>query len=161
MTSYMIRGTKIGIDRPAGGREPLLMNLAPAHRVRGCRRRASLMARLMIVLFALIHGWGSYANAVSSSHDRAFRPGTGVAALEVHVSGHGHSHDVPKADDEGSERPTGHNAADHSHDKSGLPRDSGQASIALSGDWGLVCQAPPYPAPYFDFDRPPRRLSLH
>jgi len=119
------------------------------------------MARLVIVLFALIHGWGSYAKAVSSSHDRAFRSDPGVAALEVHVGGHGHSHEVRTADDGDSERHSGHDAADHSHDKSNLPRNGAQETIGATEDWSLDHQVPPYRAPFFAFDRPPKYRRSH
>ena len=110
----------------------------------------------MIVLLALVHGWGSYASVVSSSHDRAFWSGPGEAALEVFGSGHGHSHDDPEAEIGDPEREGGHNAADHSHDKPNLPRNGAQAAMAAADDWSPVDQAPLHPAPYFAFDRPPK-----
>lgn len=115
----------------------------------------------MIVLLALVHGWGSYANAASSSHDPAYWSGPGEAALEARGSGHGHSHDELVAEIGDPERQGGHNSADHSHDKPSLPRSGAQAAIVAAGDWSPVDQVPLHPAPCFAFDRPPKCFPLH
>lgn len=132
-----------------------------ASRARHLSLRAPVFARLLIVLFALIHGWGSYASVVSSSHDPVAWSEPGSALVEAHSATHGHNHDEPETDDGGSESPNGHNAADHSHDKPNLPRSGAQAAMASADDWRLVHQVPFYPAPYFAFDRPPKHLPLH
>ncbi len=132
------------------------------NQIRNFSRRASILARLLIVLVALLHGWGSYASAVSSSsHDPVAWSGHGGALAETLSTHHGHSHDDPGIDDGGPESPNGHDAADHGHDKSNLPRNGAQAAMSSTDDWSLVHRVSNYPAPYFAFDRPPKPLPLH
>lgn len=137
------------------------MPFATTSPIRHFSRRALILARLLIVLVALLHGWGSYASAVSSSHDPVAWSEHGSALAETLSPHHGHSHDDPGTGDGGPESPNGHDAADHTHDKSNLPRNGAQAAMAATDDWSLVHQVPLYPAPYFAFDRPPRPLPLH
>lgn len=141
--------------------EPRFVPTTSARRVLHPGRRASALARLLIVLFALMHGWGSFANVVSSSHDPAAWSEPGSALVEAHFLHHGHSHEDFGTDDGGSENLNGHNAADHSHDKPNLPRNGAQVAMAATDDWSLADPVPFHPAPYFAFDRPPKILPLH
>ncbi len=136
------------------------MSFAAVNRVRGCNRRAPLLARLLIVLVALFHGWGSYASVVSSSHDPIFRSHGGGAPLAALSSGHDHGHDESATEYGDSESSSGHDAADHSHDKPDLRRSDGCAVVTPADDWGVAHHVPPYPAPMFEFDRPPKSLPM-
>lgn len=137
------------------------MPFAITSQIRQFTRRSPILARLLFVFVALLHGWASYASVASASHDPVVWSEHGSALIEAQSPHHGHSHDDSGTDDGGPESPNGHNAADHSHDKPNLPRNGSQAVIASTGDWSLVHQVPLYPAPYFAFDRPPKHLPLH
>jgi hypothetical protein len=136
------------------------MNLAKATRNPG-RRRAPLLVRLVIVLVALTHGWGSCASAVSFSHDPAFWAERAGAAAESRSPDHDHGHGESPPDGEEPELQGGHDAADHSHDKPALGRNAAHFAASPTNDWNSACPAAPYPSPLFAFDRPPRHLSLH
>jgi hypothetical protein len=137
------------------------MPFSTASQGRHPSHRATVLARLLIVLFALIHGWGAYASVISSSHDPVAWSEPASALADANSPHHGHSHDDIGTDDGGSEGLNGHNAADHSHDKPNLPRSGAQAAIASADDWNPTGQVPLRPAPYFAFDRPPKPLPLH
>lgn len=123
--------------------------------------RMPLMARLMILLFELIHGWASYANIVSTSHDPATWSGHDDAPLlAAQSAGHEHSHDEPEVDDCKTGHQHGHHAADHSHDKPNLQGSNTPAVVKLQNSWGVTLQTLAYPAPCFSFERPPKSLSM-
>jgi hypothetical protein len=82
----------------------------------------------------LLHGFASYANAVSSSHTPALWH---------------HDHE---ADGGGS-----HDAADHSHDKTSLPHGEPHAAPPSDQDRTAGLHHRPYPLLSFSFERPPRQ----
>ncbi len=121
------------------------------------------MARLLVLMLALLHGWGGIANAASTSHDMAAWSGHDNATLLASQSGghdHDHNHDGPEVDGDNNGHQHGHHAADHSHDKPNLSGDKTLAVVKLQQCWRLSLAALAYPAPCFSFERPPKKLSM-
>lgn len=108
------------------------------------------MTRLLVLLLALFHGWGSFANAVSISHAGAFWSDAGNAAHAPHSPHHDH--------DAGSEG--GHDGADHSHDKMGLPPEDALAALSPGRHRSAARPEPFCPLFSFAFERPPKQLPL-
>jgi ABC-type nickel/cobalt efflux system permease component RcnA len=119
-----------------------------------------LLAKFLVVLVMLFHSWGAYANISSSSHDPANWSGH-HSTLEAGPEHHEHSHDDPDPQDHGAGHQHVHNAADHSHEKSSLPRNVAAASATLKEVWSTVLRVPIHPAPCFAFERPPKHLPIN
>ena len=118
-----------------------------------------LMARILIALVAVFHGWVSYAGIVSASHDPAVWSVHGQLPLlaEADDDEHGHPHDG--ADGQaGDGHQHGHNAADHSHDKPNVPRGNGHPVVSPTDVWLAAHPASAYASPHYPFERPPRTV---
>ncbi len=125
------------------------------------RQRNTLLAKFLVVLVMLFHSWGSYANISSSSHDPANWSGHNSTMLEAGPEHHEHNHDDPDSQDRSAGHQHVHNAADHSHDKSNLPRNAAVVSTPQKDVWGTALRVPIHPAPYFVFERPPKHLPIN
>lgn len=130
-------------------------------RFQSSRPHKALLAKFLVVLMMLFHSWGSYANISSSSHDPANWSGHNSALFETGTEDHEHSHDHPDSQDRSAGHQHVHNAADHSHDKSNLPRNVVLASVPPKDGWGTALPVPIHPAPYFVFERPPKHLPIN
>ncbi len=140
---------------------PPLRHMVFSPQFQAFRRRTPVIARLLVVLVALVYGWASYANIVSTSHDPATWLGHDDAPLLAAQSGgHDHDHDGSEPDDRSTGHQHGHHAADHSHDKPNLSGSETHAVLKLSDAWVTAPQVLAYPAPCYSFERPPRSLSM-
>ena len=123
--------------------------------------RMPFMARLLVLMLALLHVCSGIANMASTSHDMATWSGHDNATLLASQSGgHDHNHDEPEVDDGSNGHQHGHHAADHSHDKPNLSGDNTLAVVRLEQSWRISLAALAYPAPCFSFERPPKALSM-
>ena len=125
------------------------------------RQCKALLAKFLVVLVMLFHSWGAYANISSSSHDPEKWFGYNSALLEAGPEHHEHSHDDPDSQDRSAGHQHVHNAADHSHDKSNLPRNAALASAPQKDVWSTALRVPIHPAPCFAFERPPKPLPIN
>lgn len=148
------------------------MRIALIARARLQCRSASALVRLVVVLVALAYGWGSFATVISTAHDPARWAGhdnapllAAQSAAHDHDHDHHHDHDAPETYAPQSDAPQGdhqhgHHGADHSHDKSAVPRTETRAVVSLPESWDAAPLLPAYPAPCFAFERPPKRVSM-
>lgn len=120
-----------------------------------------LLAKFLVVLVMLFHSWGSYASISSSSHDPENWSAHNSALFEAGPEHHEHSHDDPDSQDRSAGHQHAHNAADHSHEKSSLPRNVAAASGSPKDVWGTALRVPIHPAPCFAFERPPKQLPIN
>jgi hypothetical protein len=126
------------------------------HAQPGTNRRAGTGARRLLLLVALLHLWLSWATVISTSHDTAL-PGWHPSSLSPGVSDHepGHTHDGDDA-----EFAHDHHEADHSHDQPNLFRDCQPTPWGAPGPRRGTFAASRYPAPAFDFERPPKAPAM-
>lgn len=137
------------------------MHSPPPSRLQISRPRNTLLAKFLVVLVMLFHSWGSYANISSSSHDPANWSVHNSTLLEAGPEHHEHSHDDPDSQDRSAGHQHVHNAADHSHDKSNLPRNIVLTPVTPKDVWGTALRVPIHPAPYSAFERPPKHLPIN
>lgn len=135
------------------------MSVVPELRAATRRNIALLLARILIALIAVFHGWVSYAGMVSASHDPAVWSTHAQVPLlaEADEDEHGHRHDGADGQP-GEGHQHGHNAADHSHDKPNVPRSNGHPFVSTTDVWIAAHPESAYASPHYPFERPPRTV---
>jgi hypothetical protein len=125
------------------------------------RRWAALLARVLIAFVALCHLGVACATVASGSHDAKIWSEIGTLTDTSPDGDHGHVHAAPAhGDHDHSDHRHGHDAADHSHDKTDLPRGDLFPALKLVHSWETASLSPLKPGPFFTFERPPRSVPV-